>query len=189
MRSGPSLRRALERAAATFKREAAWRRRGFGRPIAAILVLASVGGAVTMARSLLDLRETGFGGAQGGWPTAVAGGFQAGEVGPAFALPRRGAGLPDGELEALLTGLKDGAFGVAFEAVPIDRQDGDRKAIDARAIDPRAVDPRATDPASPEAEGAFAPVVLIDADRPPLRIDIMGLNAAGRARGDEASAP
>lgn len=179
MRPGPSLRLALARAAATLKREAGWRRRGFGRPVAAILVLALLGGAVTMARSLLDLREAGFGGAQGGWPTAVAGGFRAGEVGPAFALPRRGAGLPDGELEALLTGLKDGAFGVAFEAVPIDRQDDDRKAIE----------PRAIDPTSPEAAGAFAPVVLIDADRPPLRIDIMGLNAAGRARGDEASVP
>ena len=171
MRPGSSLRQAIARAAATVPVMAAWRRSSLGRPFAAVLVLALIGGAVTMARSLLDLREAGLGG-QGGWPTAVAGGLRAGEVGPTFALPRRGEALPDGELEGLLAGLKDGAFGVAFEAVPVDR--------------------RAVDPTSPEAEGAFAPVVLIDAERPPLRIDIMGLNAAGsvgRARGDAVPAP
>ena len=168
MRPGSFLRQAIARAAATVPVMAAWRRSSLGRPFAAVLVLALIGGAVTMARSLLDLREAGLGG-QGGWPTAVAGGLRAGEVGPTFALPRRGEALPDGELEGLLAGLKDGAFGVTFEAVPVDR--------------------RAVDPTSPEAEGTFAPVVLIDAERPPLRIDIMGLNAAGRARGDAVPAP
>lgn len=179
MRPGPFLRLAIERVAASLPSKAVWRRRGLGRPIAAILVLALIGGAVTMGRSLLDLREMTLVGAQGGWPTAVAGGLRAGEVGPAFALPRRGETLLDGELETLLAALKGGVFGVSFEAVPLDRQDGDRQALD----------PQAIDPTSPEAKGAFAPVVLIDAERPPLRIDIMGLSATGRARGDEASAP
>jgi hypothetical protein len=169
MRPGSSFRLAIERAAATVPIGAVWRRCGLGRPFAAVLVLALIGGAVTMARSLLDLRDAGRGSGQDGWHTAVAGGLRAGEVGPAFALPRRGEAPPDGELEGLLAGLKDGAFGVAFEAAPVDR--------------------RAIDPTSPEAEGAFLPVVLIDAERPPLRIDIMGLTAVGRARGDAVPAP
>ena len=177
MRPGPSLRLAIERAAATLPIRADWRHRGLGRPFAAVLVLALIGGAVTMARSLLDLREAGLGGGPGGWPTAVAGGLRVSEVGPGLALPRLGEALPDGELEALLAGLKDGAFGVAFEAVPVDRP---------------VFDPRASDPGSPEAAGAFVPVVVIDAERPPLRIDIMGLNTAGRGgrpRGDAGPAP
>jgi hypothetical protein len=187
MRPGPSLRLALERAAAPLPLEAVWRRRGLGRPVAAILVLALIGGAVTMAHSLLDLPEAGFGGGQGGWPTAAAGGLRVDEVGPALALPPRGEALPAGELEALLAGLKEGAFGVAFEAVLFVQQDGDRQDGERKAIDPRAIDPT-----SPEAEGAFAPVVLVDAERPPLRIDIMGLSATrrgGRVPGDAGPAP
>ena len=154
---------------------AAWRRHGLGQPLAAALALLLIGGLLTTARSLLDLGEHRLGRHGPSWPTAVAGGLGKGELGPNLSLPWQGEPLPQGELEATLARLKDGAFGVAFEAVPVGRLAGA---------------PPALDPASPEATGAFAPVVLIDRERPPLRIDIMGLgttDGSGRAEGGGAA--
>lgn len=58
---------------------------GLGRPLAALLVLALLGGAVTSARSLLDLRQTSLGRADEDWRTFVAAGSDDLASGPGFA--------------------------------------------------------------------------------------------------------
>lgn len=138
----------------------AWQRRRLGRPLAAGLVLVLIGGAVTTARSLLELGDGTATGTARGWPTAVAGSLAEPAFSPVLVLPGAGESVRDHDLEAALARLKAGAFGVTFEALP---------------AEPGTAD------AAPEAR--FAPVVLIDASLPPLRLDIMGLGVTRRGGG------
>ena len=138
----------------------AWRCWGLGRPLAAGLVIVLIGGAVTTARSLLELGDGTATGTARGWPTAVAGSLAEPAFSPVLVLSGPGESARDRDLEAALARLKAGAFGVTFEALP---------------AEPGTAD------AAPEAR--FAPVVLIDAALPPLRLDIMGLGVARQSGG------
>ena len=129
-----------------------WWRRGLGRPLAVGLALLAIAGLTTVVRSLLDLGAAVPAAEQRGWPTAVAGSLVEPVFGPALLLPEPGGSRRDSALEADLARLKEGDFGVAFEA----RRGG---------------------PPVADATVPVAPVVLIDTARPPLRLDIMGLAA------------
>ncbi len=159
MRPGPIFppvgvwRRVIGQCFGHLRRISAWRRRGLVRPLSVTLGLVLIFGGLTTARSLLDSRELVAGSARDGWPTAVASGRAEPAFGAALALPFAGEPMREDELAAALARLKEGAFGVTFAAKP--------------------------DPAGKLAVNALAPIVLIDADQPPLRIDIMGLLALG----------
>ena len=138
----------------------AWRRHRLGRPLLAGLVLLAIGGALSTGRSLLDRGDGAALGSRSAWPTAVAGDLLEPAFGPALVLPAERAAATNRELDAALARLKGGPFGVVFEPVlgaPGETETG-------------VVDPF-------EGEARWAPVVAIDAARPPLRLDIMGLAA------------
>jgi hypothetical protein len=178
MRSGPLSRHAavwrqLRRSARPLG--AAWRRFGFGRPLAAGLTLVLIAALATGGKALLGVAADGLDAAERGWPTTVAGGFGAGGFSPDDALSPAGERLSEGELEAVLTSLKQGAFGVAFAPVTAAAPGNPALSLESTA---------------PAAGSALVPVVLIDAAQPPLRIDIMGLApATGDGAAADASAP
>jgi hypothetical protein len=97
-------------------------------------------------------------GSRSAWPTAVAGDLAEPGFGSALVLPADREAATDREIEAALARLKGEPFGVVFE--PVRAAPGE---ADARAVDPF------------EGEARLAPVVEIDAARPPLRLEIMGL--------------
>jgi hypothetical protein len=176
MRSGPLSRQAavwrqLRRSARPLG--AAWRRFGFGRPLAAGLTLVLIAALATAGKALLGIAADRLDEADRGWPTTVAGGFGDGGFSPDQAFSPAGGRLSEAELEAVLTSLKEGTFGVAFAPV-------------SAAAPGRA--PLPLDSGAPEAGSAVVPVVLIDAAQPPLRIEIMGLAPAARD-GATADAP
>ncbi len=173
MRSGPLSRheavwRQVRRSARPLG--AAWRRCGFGGPLATVLTLVLIGALAAAGKALLGIAADDRGEADRGWPTTVAGGFGDGGFSPDHALSSSGERLPEDELEAVLTSLKQGTFGVAF--APVSAAAPGRAAL-------------SLDPGAPEAGSAFVPVVLIDAAHPPLRIEIKGLAPAA---GDGAAA-
>jgi|GEM_PF-2457140 len=133
--------------------DTALRRRGLGRPLAAGLALVTIGGVLTMASALLDRGATAPSASRHGWPTAVAGDLADPAFAPVLVPARHAETLSDQDLEATLARLEKGDFGVVFEALPAD----------------------AMPAASSETAIPLAPVVSIDAARPPLRLDIMGL--------------
>lgn len=155
MRPGQSIRQTSVSSFVGALLGTALRRRGLGRPLALGLALVAIGGVLTMASALLDLREAAPTASRHGWPTAIAADLGEPAFGPVLVLPGRGESVSEHDLQATLARLKEGAFGVVFETVP------------------RPVD--ATPAASTEAGARFVPVVSIDAARPPLRLDIMGL--------------